>query len=127
MGQVIACMETSGAAALFEGAVAGEVELELSGIGSEKRVEKLRGVTGVIAHDGLQAINATGIGFVEARDAVFGGAVGDVFVERGAGLGLVEKKIAIGLRNIEGRLGEKQNVACFELSAKPAALCCRII
>lgn len=100
--KIITGMKTGGATELFERTETCEVKFPSSGVGSEELREKFFGALGIISKDEAKARGFLLLGFGEAGDAVFGGTIGDVFMECRAGLRAAEEKIAVGLRNGEG-------------------------
>ena len=111
-------MEACGAAAFFDGAVAGEIQLPFACVGWEEFGEKFGGVLRVVLQDGAKAFRFGRFGLVQAGYAVFGGAVSDVFVVGGAGLFLSQQHFAVGVRDDEWSLREVQDVAGFQFGAE---------
>src|ERR1700676_3243492 len=121
VAKIVAGVQACSAAAFFDGAIAGVIELPFAGVGGKQFAEEFCGGVRVVAKNGAKLLGFGGFGFIETGDAVFGGAVGDVFVVGGAGLLLAEKDFAFGGGNLKRSVREKEDVAGFELRAEAVA------
>ena len=117
--QVVAAAQGKIASLLFDGTIAGVIQVPPVLIRSEKVRQEFLHTGRIAAHHGMQLIDdGAGRGlFVHTAQAINFRFVGDVFVEAASGLVLAEKKLNIVFGQRYGSFRKVENAARFERRA----------